>query len=194
MTYATRPMRRALLLLWVALPGCHVNGRQLDWPGASVYQPPGGDFHFHYLAPPWRQEAASPGELGRLSIPASAQGPGTIASSHLLKILVTSSGSPRAAAEAQRQNEVNARHTLSRDLAPVTTLTGEEGWDLQSYQDLPPGRAYYRESFFATASPGRVARLSLLSAYPTDENDIEDLVASYSAGPDPGTPGPEKVK
>jgi hypothetical protein len=187
-------MRRALLLLCLALPGCDLNGRELDWPGASVYQPPSKDFHLHYLAPPWQNEAPGPGELGRLSIPATAQGPGTISSSHLLKILVMKVGSPLAAAEAQRQNELNVRHTLGRDLTRITTLTGEEGWDLQSYQDLPQGRAHYRESFFPTALPGQVARLSLLSAYPTDENDIEDLLASYSAGPDPGTPGPERLE
>jgi hypothetical protein len=187
-------MWRWLLLLVLALSGgCGLDARALTYPGASVYQPSSKDFHFHYLAPPWLADATPKDALIQLSIAATSQAPGTIGSSHQLRVAHADGSSAWSAAQTQRQAALQAGATLSRDVEALTTLTGESGWDVQAYRDLAPGRAFYRDAFF-TAATGQLVRFSLLSAYPTDELEIDDLLLSFSAGPDPGTPGPEKVQ
>ena len=186
-------MRRWLVLLALMLGGCGLDARSLTYPGASVFQSPNQDFHFHYLAPPWEVAADPQDALVQLTVAATIQSAATTGYSHRLRVLRSSSSSSNQAAVAQAAADQAAHHTLIRGPVVVNTLTHDVGWEVLSYQDLPSGRAYHRETFYTTRTQ-QVVQFALHSAYPPDEIEINDLFLSYSPGPDPGTPGPDKTK
>jgi len=189
-----RPMARGLALaLLVVVAACDANGNSLTYPGASVYQSPAKDFHFHFLEPPWRPDTPEAGVLAHLAADSSGPIiPGTKPVTHELRVTYGAGASAQAAAAAEQASEVTAGRTITTQATKLTTLTGEEGWDVQSLKDLPAGRAYYRETFFQAT--GKVVRFSLVAAYATDSLDVNDLFLSFSLGPDPGGPTPTRVR
>lgn len=182
----------------VLLGACDINGTSQTYPGASVFQSPSRDFHFHYLAPPWRYGAPEGGLLGHLVLdPFSQFNPNDHAVSYELRVAYCAKATTQGAALAQRDVAVSAGQTVSRDVAPLTSLTGETGWELYSFKDRltkdnTTVRLYYRDSFYAT-SLGKVVRFGLSGLYPVDEPDVDDLVHSYSASLDPGTDVPPRI-
>jgi hypothetical protein len=192
----SRPLVLAIVALLV-LGGCGLDARSLTYPGATVFQPPTKDFHFHYPAPPWDVDPNPQDALIQLSVKATYQAPGTVDYSHQLRVVRVVGTSTADAAAAQVQAEAQAKHVITAGPTPITSMTGDPGTDLQSYEDLPQGRGYFRKTFFATKTAiegSMIVELALHSAYPPNEQEVEDLVLSFSSGEDPGTPGPDKTQ
>ncbi len=181
------------LLGVVLLAGCDLDGNSLRYPGASVFEPPARDFHFHYLSPPWRIRPKPADLIAHLSVDVLDQfNPTSNAFSHELR-LSYATGTSREAIDAVRLVLAKAGHSFRSEVAPVRALTGEVGWDLLSTVQTSAGLGYHRETFF-TASSGKPVRFSLTSAYPLDEQDVDDLLGSFSAAPDDGSVTPPRVR
>jgi hypothetical protein len=189
------PWRLGLAVLLIG--GCGLDARSLTYPGATVYQPSTKDFHFHYLAPPWDVDPNPQDALIQLSVKATYQAPGTVDYSHQLRVVRVVGTSTADAAAAQVQQEKQLSHVIALGPTPITSMSGDLGTDLQTYEDLPQGRGYFRKTFFATKTAvegSMIVELALHSAYPPGEQEIEDLILSFSSEADPGTPGPEKTQ
>jgi len=185
-------VRQATLLLLAVLAGCDINGGPLTYPGASVFEPPAHDFHFHYLSPPWRLRTPPADLIALLSVDVFDQfNPSSSALSHELRISY-GTGSSRDTIEAARTVLLQGGHQLRGEITALRALTGEQGWSLLSTVQTPAGVAYHREAAF-TASSQRPVRFALTAAYPLDEQEVDDLLQSFSAGPDPGSVTPPRV-
>lgn len=190
-----RPLCTLALLL--ALAGCDLNGNDLRYPGASVFQAQDGGFHFHFLAPPWRYQKKEPKHIVYLVVDSYSQfnrsGGEEVTISHKLWVSYGTQASPRAEMEYLRNRAVTGGKIVETDVASFETLTGEEGWSYVTHKDEgEKGRFYYRDAGFLDAS-GKVIQFSMTAAYPLDVQDIDDLLCSYSAGPDDGTPTPRRL-
>jgi hypothetical protein len=182
-------MRRAVILS-ALLAACDISGAGQTYPGASLYQSPSRDFHFHYLAPPWRHGNPEAGKLVHLVVDNFGQFTTTDkALTHQVWASYSSEASTRAAADVVAAELTQAGRTITRPASEVGSLGGDRGWQLFAQRDVSTGRFYYRECLFEAGS-GKVVRLSLTGFYPLDEQDIDDLVLSFSAGADPGTQVP----
>jgi hypothetical protein len=182
-----------LLAVTLLSAGCEINGGPLTYPGASVFEPPARDFHFHYLSPPWRHRAAPADLLALLAVDVYDQlNPTGDALSHELRVSY-GTGDNRATIEAARAVLAKAGHAFRGEITAIRALTGEEGWDLLSTVQTPIGIAYHRETAY-TASSSKPVRFALTAAYPLDEQEVDDLLQSFSAGPDPGSVTPPRVK
>jgi hypothetical protein len=179
-----------VLALPLALTACDLDGNAQVYPGASVYEAPDRGFHFHYLSPPWRQLATDRNKwLVHLVVDEPGKEDST---SHKLWVGYHKGTVPKTAADQLRDESKNKGHTISSDVAKITARTGEEGWECHAYKDYPTaGRFYQRHVVFADSS-GSLVHFSFWTAYPTDEQDIDELVLSYSAGPDDGTETPSR--
>jgi hypothetical protein len=92
-----------------------------------------------------------------------------------------------------RNKAIGAGKTISDDVDEITTLTGEQGWEYLAYKDEgEKGRFYYRDTAFTDAN-GRVVLFTMVAAYPLDVRDVDDLMRSFSAGPDEGTRTPKRL-
>jgi hypothetical protein len=190
---------RAILFtmrLWLLLPlvfaGCGLNGAQQLYPGASVYESPRHDFHLHYLQPPWRQAKAESGKLLHLAVDNFGQFQSSDkAMTHQLWVSYVPGSNAQQAIAGLVTEATQAGRAITVDAAQVACLTGERGWQLFAQKDQAAGRFYFREVVFPS-SAGNLVRLSLTAFYPLDEQDIDDLVRSFSAGSDPGTDAPPR--
>jgi len=185
------------LLTLALLAGCDLNGNELRYPGASVFQAPDGGFHFHFLAPPWRYQKKEPKHIVYLVVDSYSQFNRSegeeITISHKLWVSHGTQATPRAEMEYLRSRAITGGKIIETDVASFETLTGEEGWSYVAHKDEgEKGRFYYRDAGFLDAS-GKVIQFSMTAAYPLDVQDIDDLLRSYSAGPDDGTPVPRRL-
>lgn len=184
-----------LLALAFVLVGCDINGTGQVYPGASVFQAPDRSFHFHFLSPPWRYKPHATGEIVHLVVDSFSQfndDPKDLSITHKLWVKAATSADPRSAVQVLRDEARTKTRTITRDLHQVTTLTGEKGWQYLAYRDEKTGRFYYRDSALALGSSAAVL-FSFVAAYPLDEHEIDDLVQSFSAGPDPGEDTPPRI-
>lgn len=185
--------RAAHLLVLVALAGCDLNGGPLTYPGASVFEPPARDFHFFYLSPPWTRRTTPSDLLALLAVDVFDQfNPSTKAHSHELRVSY-GTGSSRATIEAVRATLASAGHSFRGEITALTTLGGAPGFDLFSTVQVASGLAYHRETVF-TASTQKPVRFALTAAYPLDEPEVDDLLKSFSPGPDQGSVTPPRVR
>jgi hypothetical protein len=173
-------MVRALLgAAAILAAGCDLNGGAQVYPGAVGYEAPGADFRFYYLAPPWRPAAAEADVLVHLAIDVFGQFTSTDkAVSHELRVSYAA-GFARGVVEAQRDALVRDGATARREVGPLRSLTGESGWDFEAERATSKGQVYYRETAYTTVA-GKAVRFSLRAAYPTDEQDVQDLLESFS--------------
>ena len=188
-------VRRAIGILVLATLGsaCDLNGGPLTYPGASVFEPPARDFHFFYLSPPWRHRPTPADLLALLAVDVFDQfNPSSNALSHELKVSY-GVGTSRDTIEAARAALAGAGHAFRGEITPIRSLTGEAGWDLLSTVQTANGIAYHRETTY-TASSQKPVRFAITAAYPLDEQEIDDLLKSFSAGPDPGSVTPPRVR
>jgi hypothetical protein len=182
-------MPRAALLA-VLLAACDINGTGQPYPGASLYQSPNRDFHFHYLAPPWRHGKPEAGKLVHLVVDNFGQFTSTDkALTHQLWASYGSAATSREVADSAALELTQAGRTLTVPVSEIVSLGGDRGWQVLAVRDVPTGRFYYRECVF-TAMAGVPVRLSLTGFHPLDEQDIDDVVLSFSASVDPGTQVP----
>lgn len=186
---------KALAVVAVGLCGCDINGNDLLYPGASVFEAPDRGFHFHFLSPPWRFQDKEAKHLAFLVVDSYSQfhRSGEVTISHKLWIAHESAAAdPQTFVQSLRQKAVAAKKTVSRDVAQLTTLTGEKGWDYVAHApDNKGGRYYYRDAAFSDAN-GKVVSFIMLAAYDLATQDIDDLLESFTAGPDDGTVAPPR--
>lgn len=187
-------IRRLQTVVWLLLlVGCDINGTSLAHPGASIYQAPDEGFHFHYLSPPWRTASGEAQLLVKLVVDAYGEfSPSDDKLSHILRISYGATSSPFEEARLARDAAMAKGHVSPEVPAALVSLTGQAGWQFFSHQETPDDRNYFRECFYLDAL-GRVVRLALAGAFPMDEQNVEDLVLSYSSGPDDGTATPPPI-
>lgn len=185
--------RAACLLVIVGLAACDLNGGPLTYPGASVFESPARDFHFFYLSPPWTRRTTPSDLIALLAVDVFDQfNPSSKAHSHELRVSY-GTGSSRAAIEAVRSTLASAGHSFRGEITAVTALRGAPGFDLHSTVQVASGLAYHRETVF-TASSKTPVRFAITAAYPLDEPEVDDLLKSFSPGPDKGSVTPPRVR
>jgi len=182
------PHWTAIGLIGLALlTACTINGNAQTYPGASVYQAPGGKFHFHFLAPPWRYKPKEAKHLVYLVVDSTSQfkRSGDISINHKLWISYDPGTRPETVVSDLRDKAVAAGKTLHRDLESFNTLTGEQGYQYMAYKDdAKTGDRYdYRDVTF-TDIDGHVVLFAMVAAYSLWDQDMDDVILSYSAGPD----------
>ncbi len=181
-----------VLGLAVALSGCEINGNDALYPGASVWQAQDKGFHFHYMQPPWRIKPPEKGLLVRMLVDGfMIYTPNSDSITYHLEVSYHGNKSTELAAKAVKAKLVKDKHTVTADLVQVRTLTGEQGWDLHTSKPGFSSNLHYRNTFFEDEN-GKVVRFSLIGQYRLDEQDIQDLILSYSATADDGTEVPER--
>jgi len=183
-----------LLVLWlaVALTGCEINGNDSAYPGASVWQAPDKGFHFHYMQPPWRVKPPKKGLLVRMMVDGfMIYTPNSDSITYHLEVGYHSSKSTELAAKAYKAVLLKDKHTVTKDLEKVEALTGEEGWNLHTSKLGYSADLHYRNIFFEDQN-GKVVQFSLIGQYQLDDQDVQDLIQSYSAAADEGTEVPRR--
>jgi hypothetical protein len=172
---------------------CDINGGQQLYPGASIYESPTRSFHFHFLAPPWHREPPPSEVLVYLAVSILSQfNLENQSISHHLQVTFGSEREARREADVAQEKATRDGRIISRTISSVTSLSGEQGWEFHAFKDRSSGRQYFRDSFFSDGEK-RIVHFSLTSAYPLDDQDMNDLIFSFSAGPDPGTKVPPRV-
>jgi len=176
----------AVLLLVLPLGACEINGSTQTYPGASVYQAPDNGFHFHFLSPPWRYAEKEQRHLVYLVVDSFSQfhRAGDVTISYKLWVSHDQSASAQVGAVALRDKALGAGKMMHTDLESFETLTGEQGWQYMAYKDDPKGERYYHRDSLLTDGHGRVVLFSLTAAYPLWEQDVDDVILSFSDGPD----------
>jgi hypothetical protein len=183
------------IILAVGLCGCDINGNDQLYPGASVFEAPDKGFHFHYLSPPWRFQNKEAKHLAFLVVDSYSQfhRSGEVTISHKLWIAHESAADPKAFVQSLHDKAVKEKKTISRSVKQFTTLTGEKFWDYVAHaSDKKGGNYHYRDAAFTDAN-GKVVSFIMLAAYELATQDIDDLLESFSAGPDDGTETPPRT-
>ena len=182
------------MVLWlaVALTGCEINGNDSPYPGASVWEAPDKGFHFHYMQPPWRIKPATKGLLVRMLVDGfMIYTPNSDSITYHLEVSYHSGKSTELAAKARKAVLLKDKHTITKDLEEVESLSGEDGWDLHTTKIGYSSNLHYRNTFFEDEN-GKVVQFSLIGQYQLEEQDVQDLIQSYSATADEGTEVPER--
>lgn len=176
----------------LAAAGCDLNGNELIYPGASIYEAPDRGFHFFYLSPPWRSQVPEEGHLLYLVVD-SFGAEHTI--THKLWVGYSEiSSKPRLAAELMRNDALKMGRSITTGVSEFETQSGDTGFEFTAFHDEATGRFYYRDALFLDVH-GKLVLFQLVAVDPLDDPDIDDLILSFATGPNPGThptPSPKK--
>lgn len=184
--------RLLVFLLTLALCGCEISGNDATYPGASVWQAPDKGFHFHFMQPPWRIMPPTKELLVRMLVDGFVIfTPNSDSITYHLEVRYHTAKSTELAAKAHKAKLLKAKHTVTRDLEQVKALTGEQGWDLHTSTPGYSANLHFRNIFFEDKN-GKVVQFSLISQYLLTEQDVQDMVQSYSAFADDGSEVPER--
>lgn len=175
------------------LAGCDINGNDSTYPGASVFEASDKAFHFHYLAPPWRGGKPIKGALIHLLIDGFTEHEWKAEPiTYDLQVAYVAGTSAAQAAAARAVSAVKVdKRTVSKEVAQVTSLTGEQGWEFHSHKSGFNYRVFYRDTFFADKN-GKVVHFAMIGVFALEEQDIDDLLLSFSADADDGSEVPPR--